>query len=117
MGLFQWLEQLSGFHQEDGIRVPDASGSPTVRKRFRFIGRVQGVGFRYQAQQAASVLGLTGWVKNEPDGTVSGEAEGPEACVNEFLRALEAVPRFCVQEVRTEHLPPLGTEKTFRVVY
>lgn len=47
-----------------------------MRKQYRFYGDVQGVGFRYRATQAARGLGVTGWVRNEPDGTVSMEAQG-----------------------------------------
>ena len=41
-----------------------------IRKHIVFYGRVQGVGFRYYAVNKANQLGLTGWVKNLPDGTV-----------------------------------------------
>ncbi|ABB39240.1 acylphosphatase [Oleidesulfovibrio alaskensis G20] len=39
-------------------------------------GRVQGVGFRYWTKRKAAALGLRGWVKNAPDGTVMLEAAG-----------------------------------------
>ncbi len=44
-----------------------------VRKHFRFTGRVQGVGFRYRAKYAANGMGITGWAKNEFDGSVEME--------------------------------------------
>lgn len=44
--------------------------------RFRASGRVQGVGYRAFAQGQAQALNLAGWVRNDPDGAVSGEAEG-----------------------------------------
>ncbi len=50
-----------------------------------YSGRVQGVGFRYTAQDVAMSLGLTGWVKNLEDGRVEIVAEGKEKDVNEFL--------------------------------
>ena len=40
-------------------------------------GSVQGVSFRQTTVQQANALGLRGWVHNEPDGSVSGEAAGP----------------------------------------
>ncbi len=40
-------------------------------------GRVQGVAFRWHAQRMARQLGLTGWVRNQPDGSVRLVAEGP----------------------------------------
>ena len=41
------------------------------RKHIVFYGSVQGVGFRYRARQAAGLVGCTGWVRNEWDGSVS----------------------------------------------
>ena len=48
-------------------------------------GRVQGVGFRYNASRQALTLGLDGFVKNMPDGSVYVEAEGNEAELDEFV--------------------------------
>ncbi len=49
-------------------------------------GRVQGVGFRFSAQARARLLGLTGWVRNMPDGDhVEAVAEGPQADLLAFL--------------------------------
>ncbi len=47
-----------------------------VRKHFVFHGKVQGVGFRYTAKYLALSLGLTGWARNEWDGTVTMEVQG-----------------------------------------
>lgn len=38
-----------------------------IRKKVFVYGAVQGVGFRYRAEHAANMLGVTGWVRNEPD--------------------------------------------------
>ena len=51
----------------------------TARRRWRFYGSVQGVGFRYYARAAALHLGLTGWVANNWDGSVTLEAQGATA--------------------------------------
>ena len=47
-----------------------------IRNQYTFTGHVQGVGFRYSAQYLAQAIGVTGWVKNEWDGTVVMEAQG-----------------------------------------
>ena len=47
-----------------------------IRKQYTFTGHVQVVGFRYSAQYLAQAIGVTGWVKNEWDGTVVMEAQG-----------------------------------------
>lgn len=117
MGLFQWLEEFRLANQRAAVRPPDGPDSPRVRKRFRFSGNVQGVGFRYEASMIAGELGLTGWAGNESDGTVTVEAEGTEACIAEFLRVIRSVRRFRISEVQAEALPVSGTETAFRIRY
>lgn len=117
MGLFRWLESVCGEHRGAAVRLPAGDDSPPVRRRFRFSGRVQDVGFRYEASLTAGRLGLTGWARNENDGTVTVEAEGREACVDEFLRATRSVSRFCITEVRSEDLPVSGSETSFKILY
>ena len=48
-------------------------------------GNVHGVGYRYSACEKARELKLSGFVRNEADGSVSIEVEGPKAGVNEFV--------------------------------
>jgi acylphosphatase len=49
-------------------------------------GRVQGVGFRDAAVQAAFTLGIQGWVRNRRDGSVEAFAQGDEAAVERFVQ-------------------------------
>jgi len=51
----------------------------------RIEGRVQGVGFRAWTRRQAARLSLAGWVRNEPDGTVSALFSGPEELVEEMV--------------------------------
>ena len=51
----------------------------------RITGRVQGVSFRWYAQEQARRLGVAGWVRNEPDGSVAGHFEGEPAQVDALL--------------------------------
>jgi acylphosphatase len=51
-------------------------------------GRVQGVGFRYFAQDAAEEAGLSGWVRNLPDRNVEFFAQGDEEDLDRFLQKL-----------------------------
>ena len=57
-----------------------------VVRRFRVVGRVQGVGFRWFVREAARSLNLAGWVRNEADGAVVLMAAGP----TDALAKLEA---------------------------
>ena len=59
-----------------------------VRKRIRFYGEVQGVGFRYTARHAADYYGCTGWVSNMWDGSVAMEIQGEEEQIYRVIRSL-----------------------------
>ena len=63
-------------------------------RRWFIGGRVQGVGFRYFAQRAASELGLTGYTRNLDDGRVEVYAAGPEECLSELAGMLHRGPRW-----------------------
>lgn len=59
-----------------------------VSKHVRFVGRVQGVGFRYAAQGLAASFPITGYVRNLPTGDVELVVEGEADQVDAFLSAL-----------------------------
>ena len=71
-----------------------------VRARFRVLGRVQGVGFRWWAARQARALALAGLVQNERDGSVEIEVEGPAADLAEFRSLLgQGPPNATVDQV------------------
>jgi acylphosphatase len=81
-----------------------------VARRFLVSGRVQGVGFRYFAADAARREGLSGAVRNLDDGTLEAVAEGEAASMERFERALRQGPsRSRVEHVRVEDIEPLTT--------
>jgi acylphosphatase len=57
-----------------------------IRRRYRFHGKVQGVGFRNFCQEAALSRDTRGWVRNLPDGSVEMEAEAAENVLEDLLR-------------------------------
>jgi acylphosphatase len=69
-----------------------------MRVSFKVHGAVQGVGYRRFVSREAQQLDLAGWVRNDPDGTVSGEAEGPEPVLAAFRARLGHGPAFAVVE-------------------
>lgn len=88
-----------------------------IRKRITFHGRVQGVGFRYTAQLAARSLGLTGWVKNEYDETVTMEVQGSERLINKLLVRLNTDRLIRIEWMDSEEIPVRQDEKSFQVKY
>jgi acylphosphatase len=63
-----------------------------VARRLLISGRVQGVGFRWFAHDAARREGVTGWVRNLPDGRVEAYVEGDAESVTRVERALRQGP-------------------------
>lgn len=63
------------------------------RRRINFQGRVQGVGFRATARGVAVRLGLSGWVRNEADGSVMCEVQGEHAGIEGFLAGVRGAMR------------------------
>lgn len=59
-----------------------------IRKHFVFTGRVQGVGFRYKACGLARHYGITGWVKNNGDGSVEAQLQGREEALDMMIQGL-----------------------------
>lgn len=80
-----------------------------VARRFLVSGRVQGVGFRFFAADAARREGLSGSVRNLADGRVEAIAEGESESVVRFERALRQGPsRARIEYVQVEDVDPLA---------
>ena len=87
-----------------------------VARRLMISGRVQGVGFRYFAQEAAIREGVAGWVRNLSDGRVEAYLEGEADAVTRLERVLHWGPRGSrVEDVETESEPPIGSHTGFHV--
>lgn len=85
-----------------------------IRKRLVFHGRVQGVGFRYTAKHLADSLGLTGWVRNEYDGTVQMEVQGREAMIYKLMEGLNRGMYISIDWIDQKEVP-LVKERCFRI--
>ena len=76
---------------------------PTITRLVRITGRVQGVAFRAWTQAEATRRGLRGWVRNEPDGSVSTLVSGKREAVDEMLSAFWSGPGAAdVRDVQAE---------------
>ena len=83
----------------------------------KVIGIVQGVGFRSAARSQARYLGIKGYVKNMPDGSVYIEAEAEVVAMGEFVRwCRQGSPFARVEEVITHESDPIGFS-TFEARY
>ncbi|PSQ68022.1 MAG: acylphosphatase [Bacteroidetes bacterium QH_2_67_10] len=92
--------------------------STAERLSAQVTGRVQGVGFRQFTRRKASDLDLTGWVKNEPDGSVRLEAEGPRDALDDLVDALRRGPRTAsVENVSADWQDADGRFDRFQVRY
>ena len=70
----------------------------------RVTGRVQGVSFRFHAEQEAQRLGLTGWVRNEPDGSVALHVEGEPDAIEDLVSWCHDGPSYArVDGVEVSH--------------
>lgn len=89
-----------------------------IRRVVTVRGVVQGVSFRWYARQEADRLGLTGWVRNERDGSVRLEVQGPEADVEEFLTWVRLGPVHArVSSVDIEEVEPTDHDIDFGIVH
>ena len=87
-----------------------ASSSSAFRYRIR--GRVQRVGFRDFTCRVARELGVTGWVRNHPDGSVEGEVEGDEESLESFREHLHRGPPLARVDSLEERPIPCDPERT-----
>lgn len=86
-----------------------------VRIRYRFTGSVQGVGFRYRAYHAAQSLGLTGWVRNEDDGSVTMEVQGGRQSIEALLGMIEKSRYIRIEAAVPKELPVEAGESGFEI--
>ena len=110
-------------NQQDLTNLEDSEDRPgvdrytslvRVARRFVIKGRVQGVGFRYFAQEAALREGLHGWVTNREDGVVEALAEGERDAVERFEWKLRRGPSSArVDEVFVDEDVPAGRTNGF----
>ena len=87
-----------------------------VARRLVISGRVQGVGFRWFAREAAQREGVMGWVRNLPDGRVEAFAEGEAESVEHMEPALRQDPGGArVKDVFVDSQEPSGSFKDFSI--
>ncbi|MEK7775045.1 MAG: acylphosphatase [Candidatus Zixiibacteriota bacterium] len=88
----------------------------TVAVEVTIFGRVQGVGYRYFCARVARELGLTGWVKNNHNDSVSAWLEGDKSVVESAIAELRLGPSSAhVIEVKVSERDPKGQFQSFEI--
>ena len=89
-----------------------------IRKACRAVGRVQGVGFRIFVEDLAERSGLTGWVKNMSDGSVTMELQGEASTVEQVIAKIKRGDDWIkVTAFEESDLPVVKGEDTFAIKY
>ena len=84
---------------------------PTIARHVRITGQVQGVFFRAWSVEQANELGVTGWVRNCPDGRVEAHVEGDSHAVEQMIERLRRGPPAArVEDVRLWDVEPCEFE-------
>ena len=86
-------------------------------KHIVFVGRVQGVGFRFTAFHTANSYKLTGFVRNCPDDTVEMLAQGPDANIDNCIREIKDSSPGYVSETKIEQVPPDPQYTDFKITF
>ena len=88
-----------------------------VAKHIIFIGRVQGVGFRFTAHRITHRHQLTGFIRNLPDGTVEMFAQGPDQDIDDCIQDIKDYFGDYLRETRLQEIPPDPKYKNFRITF
>ena len=86
-----------------------------IRQAMTFYGDVQGVGFRYTAYHIANSLGLTGYVHNEWDGSVTAQVQGEREEIDLFLAQIGRGRYINIERIEQQNIPVDEDERTFRI--
>ena len=88
----------------------------TLAHRYVVRGRVQGVGFRWFVEREAHILGISGWVRNNSDGSVEVMAQGTREQLLGLRSRLRQGPRAArVDDVEEFEAKPVSGLNTFRI--
>jgi len=89
----------------------------TIRKEFHFEGNVQNIGFRFEVQSHAKPLGITGYAKNNDDGSVTAQLQGTEKNINKVIKSLQNIDRIQIDSMTEKEIPLDYYERDFCIMY
>jgi acylphosphatase len=88
-----------------------------IAKNIIFVGRVQGVGFRFTASRAANRRQLTGFVRNTPGGTVEMLIQGRPDEVDDCIRDIEEYFAGYIRNTKIEEIQPDPKYSDFQITF
>jgi acylphosphatase len=92
--------------------------SEAEARRWLVVGKVQGVGYRYFARQAARAIGVRGWIRNLPDGSCEVQVAGTADTLQRFREELLRGPRGArVEGIEEERLVQVQAWQGFNIVF
>jgi len=89
----------------------------TIRKEFHFEGNVQNIGFRFEVQSHAMPLGITGYAKNNDDGSVTAQLQGSLENIDKVILSLQNIDRIQIDSITEKEIPLDYYEKDFSIIY
>lgn len=89
----------------------------TIRKEYHFEGNVQNIGFRFEVQSHAKPLGITGYAKNNEDGSVTAQLQGSLESINKVILSLQNIERIQIDSITEKEIPLDYYEKDFYIQY
>ena len=115
--LKNWLKNVFGGEKAEEAPA-DMDMTNKIRRAGRAHGRVQGVGFRFFVQTEAKKRGITGWVKNMDDGTVTMEIQGTPEKLDSLAERLKKGNGFAkVSQLDLEDIGVVRNELKFGILY
>lgn len=89
----------------------------TIRKEFHFEGNVQNIGFRFEVQNHAKPLGITGYAKNNEDSSVTAQLQGNLKDINKVISDLQNIDRIQIDSITEKDIPLDYYENDFSIIY
>ncbi len=89
----------------------------TIRKEFHFEGTVQNIGFRFEVQSHSKPLGITGYAKNNEDGSVTAQLQGNLENINKVILDLQNIDRIQIDFISEKDIPLDYYENDFSIIY
>ena len=89
----------------------------TIRKEFHFEGNVQNIGFRFEVQSHSKPLGITGYAKNNEDGSVTAQLQGSLKNIDKVILSLQNIDRIQIDSITEKEIPLDYYENDFYILY